>query len=298
MMICLLLKKINKKMLNKIKDEIAKIRFLRMFYIKYLKRFDNKARIYLTMSCNLNCLYCVNQFFKDSQEDRLNQYEIIEDYKKWANAINREKKDVIFTGGEPTLYPHFIELLNGIDSSVKIQVDTNMVWSEEFLQSYIHGLKRPIKLYASYHPVAGNPGNIIRTVKELKKYKKFEGYIHMIDAGLSKDYIKKSKRVFSNNGIPLMIDEDQYGFFEGSSKKFRKKIICRKKVYLIAPDGDRYPCVSYLIRQRRPLENFIKDGLKSPLSITYCNDYGFCAPCDGLGEMSVEKITGKSKESQ
>lgn len=263
--------------------ELRNITFLRNIYLKYFKRFDEKLRIYLTLACNLKCGYCVNNF-----HGKLYPFKHLSG-KEWIKIINREGKDIVLTGGEPTLHKDFIQIVNGIDPKIDVRGYTNLVWTDKFLEEYIKKVKRKVDFYVSYHISSGDVQRFIEILKKLKKSGKFNGTVHTVCS--DKNRIKELKKIFSKNGISIGVDDDQYGMFhESCSKKFRKKVICSKKLYLIAPNGVRFRCLSYLVRNKQPLEDLTKTKLLNPTFCDKCDDYGYCAPCDMLGEVVIKSI--------
>lgn len=265
-----------------LKEKLRKNDFLRHLYLFHFKRFDGKVRIYLTLECNLSCHYCVNRFL-----GKIKKYKLVSGT-DWIKAINRERRDVAFTGGEPTLHPDFIEIINGIDPKLHVKVYTNFKWNNDFLKRYIKEIKRQVEFYGSYHPPSGRPEQFIKIVNELKKHNKFNGSIHAIRYRNQEKFLREVSKIFKKKSIDIEIDKDQYEVYDYCAKKFDKKVLCSKKVILIAPDGYRYQCVSKIVRGLYPLENFIKGHISSEKIESIC--FGYCAPCDGLGEVSFKEL--------
>ena len=238
------------------------------------------AHIYLILKCNLNCSYCVNE--ANPKENRHKEYKLAH-ADKWIEAINRMNRDVAFTGGEPTLHPEFIEIVNGIKKELKVIVYTNLVWSDEFTDKLISNLNRPIEILASYHPSSGKPEKIIEILKKLREKNVFQGTIHSVGTKQQEKFLIENVRpLFKKENFFLTIDKDQFNFFnEGRcSMKSRRTVHCSGKSIIIAPDGTRYPCVSKMLRMKDPLENIFKENLKGDFYSSVCQDYGFCSPCD------------------
>jgi len=267
---------------NSLLVKLRNIKFLRNLYLRYFKKFDGKIRIYLTFNCNLNCPYCVNKF-----HGSIHPFNIISG-NEWIKIINREKRDVILTGGEPTLHRDFIDIINGINPNLHIKVYTNLKWSDKFLSEYITKVKRPVKFYASYHISSGNPKKFLYVLNKLKKAGKFRGFVHTVCSDNKK--AKELKRFFAGQDVKLAVDDNQYDMFEGCSKKFKKKVNCANKIFLIAPNGVRFRCLSYMLRNKQPLENLKSERLSDALFSDECTDYGYCAPCDMLGEIHIKKL--------
>lgn len=267
-----------------LQNTIGSIGFIRNFYLKHLKKFDNKLRIYLTLECNLKCLYCVNDCHGDIPKGLFSTVPA----EKWIEAINREKRDVIFTGGEPTLYPGLIDVLNGIDPKIHIKLYSNLMWSPKVMDRYIHEISRDVELYLSFHSSSKNPQRFIDNAIKLKQSGKFNAVVHTVDTPENREFIETALEQFKEHHITLIVDDDQGEVYdEASSQEFRKSVICSKKLILISPNGDRFQCVSKMVRAADPLENIFDGPLNDPLVVRDCDDYGYCAPCDMLGEVKV-----------
>jgi MoaA/NifB/PqqE/SkfB family radical SAM enzyme len=266
---------------NPILNKIKSINFIRDIYIKYFKKFDGRIIVYLTLACNLSCPYCVNEFHnKKAFFPQLSG-------KQWVDIINKEKRDVVFTGGEPTLHKDFIYILNNIDSDISVEILTNLKWTDKFLDDFINKVRRPVAFFASYHP-PHDLGRFAYVLKKLKANGKFMGSVHAISTSKERDSAVRS--FFKKEKISIGFDSDQYRMFEGCSKKFSKRVICSKNIYLIAPNGVRYKCVSNLLLDKFPLEDLKNERLKDSLMSGACNDYGFCAPCDLFGDIKIKKL--------
>lgn len=69
------------------------------------------ARISLTDKCNLRCVYCMPED-KVYENNLINDILSFNDYKFIINGLSQVGiKKIKFTGGEPLLYPHLIELI-------------------------------------------------------------------------------------------------------------------------------------------------------------------------------------------
>lgn len=264
----------NTKLFNKLKEtEIY-------WKIKNKLNRNISAHIFLTLQCNLNCQYCVNQ--ANPKESKIKKY-IFSPGEKWVSAINRMKKSVILTGGEPTLHPDFIKIVNNINKKIPIIIYTNFCWKKEFLNKFIKELRRPVKIFGSYHPSGGKPEKVLEVISTLKQKGLFDGMIHSVGTKQQKEFLENTARsFFKKHNLFLTIDKDQFEFLDaaGCSMKFRKKVHCSGKNILIAPDGTRFQCVSKMLRMVDPQENIFKERLRKDMISSRCPDYGFCSPCD------------------
>lgn len=277
-------KKIRKAIFNSIplpenvKDSIRKK------FDKKQQKFDGWMRIYLTFKCTVKCRYCVNEFWPEA--DKKFDYQLLNG-KDWVKIINKTKRNVVFTGGEPFLHPDFIEIINGIDRSIDVKIYTNFTCD---VDDFTRKATREVNFFGSYHPCSGPPEKFLSNINKLRDAGKFNGSIHAILSETQVDFVTKTVSLFKEHGWELLLGEDQYTLFESASKKFRKKVKCKRNIILIAPDGTRYPCVSKMVRHLGGQENLLDEPLRKTWITCICDDYGYCAPCDGLGENKTQML--------
>ncbi len=82
--------------------------------------------VYLMNSCNLNCIHCwVNPSFTREKEKK-NHLSITKFKKIFDQAVKLGLKKVKLTGGEPLIYPHFVELVEYLkEQKINITMETN-----------------------------------------------------------------------------------------------------------------------------------------------------------------------------
>jgi hypothetical protein len=117
---------------------------------------------------------------------------------------------------------------------------------------------------------------------------RFSYTIHCIKTqeNISSEKIKRLEEQLRCLGIDLCYDDDQRNYL-GSQRSFRKKALCSRRIILLGSDGSRYQCVSKLTRRIDPIENIFKRKMSRKKKKIICNDYGYCAPCDYLGETDI-----------
>lgn len=287
---------INKKMIllkvkNKIKNT-SSFNKLKQFKIYFKIRNSGKQtfplHILLTLNCTLRCSYCVNEF---NSKNHPIKNPPLASAKNWINFINKKSKDVIFTGGEPTLHPEFIQLLNGIDKKLSVFIYTNFCWREDFLEKFIQKIKRPVKFYGSYHVCSGKPERVLKTINSLRDNNLFDGVIHTVETKENHLFLQKVVKEFKENKWHLIVNKNQFDKqYPASSLKFKKRAKCSGQEVFFAPDGEFYPCLSKLLRQKDSLGNVFKNAkITEPISII-CSEYGFCSPCDCEGSKDMELL--------
>ena len=99
-----------------------------------------------TFNCNYRCSYCVQWNEEKIPQVGLKQWEKI-----WDNLFDKYWSGQIrFTGGEPTIYPNFLELLSILLNKHTVDITTNLSFQiKRFTQ-----LVKPggIAISASFHP--------------------------------------------------------------------------------------------------------------------------------------------------
>lgn len=79
-----------------------------------------KVRFYceICSACNLQCKYC---FEKDYAKKFINAKELLD----FLNAVGDMVEDIVITGGEPTLHPDFIEIVQEVAKKFPATITTN-----------------------------------------------------------------------------------------------------------------------------------------------------------------------------
>lgn len=259
-------------------------------WVKHVtSRREKILRIYPTLRCNLKCNYCVNEY--DPDNGKLRQYSEIT-AEQWLKIIAKSKcSTVVLTGGEPTLYKDFFELVNGIPAKYKVRIYSNMTFGPDLFNEK---LTRGVHFLASYHPSCKDAQKVLHCIKEISSNGLVTGDLHLIDTPENSEFIKMSEGFFADNMIPgwaFSIDSDQRDMFPCASKKEKRKVLCGRKIILVAPDGVRYPCIAGMVSKRWALEDLKTKRMGSEWTNVVCDNWGHCAPCDGLGDNKVKFLS-------
>ncbi len=289
---------------------------------------------FLTMRCNLNCTYCLNDF--DKGLDRKSFKEISGE--KWVDALNkinsRPEVPVTFCGGEPFLHKNFIEIINNLKPELNIDILTNLTWGGKGLERFIEEvnperLRRDANyssIRASYHPEQmGNGEKVVKNAKKLKKagfdvgiyavqypsQKQLQAITQMqfrcLDSGIDfrvKDFTGKFEGI-DDLGNPFLITYGDYSKYSGCSfQKTTKECECKTSELLIGPNGRVYKCHRDLYSEEFPTGNITDKDFKIQDRFRHCEKFGQCHPCDtkvktnyqqNLGHTSVEIKNIESK---
>lgn len=240
-----------------------------------MPKYDNRIRIFLTLDCNLACPYCVNREFAP-----VAQYTPLPAV-AWAKAINRIGRNVIFTGGEPFIYPELIKLVNAISPNIGVRIYSNLTKDPT---EFVERVTRSVDFLGSYHPVSGSPDKVLTNIGILAR--RFSGRVHSISwTGHS---LAKARRVLKAAKWSFVVEGDQRVEHAAISNRARRRSVrCISRNVLVAPNGVRYPCVSALLRNTLAQENVITEPLKGADVDVRCPDYGHCAACDGLTQRKI-----------
>jgi len=212
-------------------------------------------RCYLTLRCNLACAFCSNG------HDIAKYREMTAG--EWISHIAFfGTRDVVFTGGEPTLHKDFYQVINGLARTHEMTVYTNC--KESLATSMLPCTPRLLTFRCSCHA---------QTVEEAAKwiehvtairgggYRVFWTTVHCPPAVLD---------VLKPHGIT--VDEPQY-----APEAMDAPVKCHLPRRLVAPDGKRYHCVGKLVKGdpsgRVPYNS---------VDTVQCDTPGLCAACDSL----------------
>ncbi len=297
--------------------------------------FDYYFGAFLNLSCSLPCEYCVQKISLPGQP--IARYPMMSG-QKWAEALNSiagrtkkrflrhpKRKKISITGGEPSLHPDFIYILNNLDKDWKITVTSN--FTSAFFDKDIEFLKQikrrsNLKFNASYHFMYTSIEKFIENVKKVKR----AGFIvhslfivahpaHMKEAEVCRSKllkihkIVKLQRFFGKHEGGLYPSENAYdvvceqedgivnykAYREGFGQSGKKDVYCRVKKVLFAPNGDIYNCHYKLYTGHKDKFGNILDKdlhIVMPQDFFLCHDYGFCNPCDSEGH-AFKDLEGK-----
>lgn len=285
--------------------------------------FNYYFGVFLNLSCSLPCEYCVQKI--TIPQVPIAHYPIISGA-KWVEALNSisgrtkkrflrlpKRKKISITGGEPSLHPDFVYILNNLDNDWKITVTSN--FTSPFFDKGIKAIKsirrrRSLKFNASYHFMYTPIEKFIENVLKVKKaghtvhslfivahpahMKEIEEYRQKL---LKIHPIVKLQRFFGRYNGALYPCEDAYdvvceqedgirnydAYREGFNQAEKQDIYCRMKKVLFAPNGDIHNCHYKLYTGHKDKFGNIFDEdvyIIMPEEFFLCHDYGFCNPCD------------------
>jgi len=297
--------------------------------------FDYYFGAFLNLSCSLPCEYCVQKISLPGQP--IAHYPMISG-QMWVEALNSivgrtkkrflrypKRKKISITGGEPSLHPDFVYILNNLDKDWKITVTSN--FTSAFFNKDIKFLKqikprRNLKFNASYHfmytPIEKFIENVIKVkkaglsvhslfmvahpayIKEAQKYRIRLLKIHPI-VKLQRFFGRHDGNLYPSENVCDIVCEQEDGirnyeaYREGFDQVGKKDVYCRMKKVLFAPNGDIYNCHYKLYTAHKDKFGSLLDKdlhIVMPQDFFLCHDYGFCNPCDSEGH-AFKNLAGK-----
>jgi MoaA/NifB/PqqE/SkfB family radical SAM enzyme len=248
--------------------------------------------------CNYRCPYC---FFEGMWEE-VKERNVYRPVMEWVCAwkrILRKYGDVriLITGGEPFIYPDFVELLKEISPHFSIGFDTNLSCSKELLGSFIKNTEAEnISLGLSFHPRFAEFGSFLEKALLLQKngFKvcvQFVSYPEQIGSiTYYKDRFQERglyfiplpfRGVYNGLDYPASFNAREreliYGASENLAMEHKDKVekllnqvntkqkLCRAgQIYArVDVDGTIYRCGHYVSSPlNRPLGNFFDENFK------------------------------------
>jgi hypothetical protein len=132
----------------------------------------NYVAAFLTLACNLKCSYCINHLSGPAQKTGFLKGE------EWIQALNRLELPadlpITLQGGEPTVHPHFFQIVKGLREDLSIDLLTNLQFNPiEFSKNISPARLKRNSQYASirttYHPETMNWGILLEKVVWMKE---------------------------------------------------------------------------------------------------------------------------------
>jgi len=242
---------------------------------------------FITLRCNFKCEYCITRFSPD--------YDFTFSElpgKKWIDFINGQDNvnTVVFNGGEPTIHPHFPDIINSLKPLKLLAIGTN--YSKVATAALLKITPRDsLILDGSFHPHFISHHDISQNLLRLKDAG-FKVRVHFLDYPGFKVSAADVIRDFYLQGIDAFVQSYE-GFYQGTFYHDQMKIpycglesksrcLCSRSIYTpIAPNGDMYFC-HYLMYSKADfglLGNIDSPPYEFPVDLD-CPHLGYCSPCD------------------
>ncbi len=252
----------------------------------------NYIAVFLFMGCNLNCSYCINKY---EEGKYLRQIMSGDD---WVRALNRIKSrpdlPATLEGGEPSLHPDFIYIINNVREDLKLDILTNLQFDvDEFIKKVkperINREAPYAPIRVSYHPEQMELEPLIKKVLKMQEAG-FRIGVYGILHPYWKDHILKAQEKCLKLGIDFRTKEflgeyqgkiyGTYKYPDAITKTHRKRVLCRTTELIIGPTGHIYRCHSDFYERRTPIGHILDPEFQIEDIYRECTWYGHCNPCD------------------
>jgi len=148
---------------------------------------------YINTECNYRCSYCRPENFATRRAPLARWLEIWDDiYNKYGRC------HISFSGGEPFIYPSFIEILQGMTRHHTVEVSTNLSFDVKPLLEKVN-LKR-IRIGCSLHPETADFEEFLCKIRELKKHD-FEKWVTFVTYPPFLEKMEYYKKRVENEGV-------------------------------------------------------------------------------------------------
>jgi len=217
---------------------------------------------FLTLQCNFNCKYC---FLKKSRSDIISGDD-------WLEILNNQPgNSVILTGGEPTLHPDFLQIVNGLQKE-HVQVFTNL----SFDITLFANIDRKVKIIGTYHPGNANGKSAAETVWTYKRLIRMGHRFLSIHVNKCNRDAGQQQQFFQENNVPLETQGDIYQQPPWKNRSKLGPVICNYPRVYFGPDGKRYSCIH---KMETMDQSGIIESTDCPTRIS-CSNHGDCNPVD------------------
>lgn len=252
----------------------------------------NYMAVFLTFACNLKCSYCINHF-----EAGVISRKIIPGA-QWLEGLNRivSRPDLPLTlqGGEPSLHPDFIYIINHLRKDLPIDILTNLQFNiSEFIDKVEPRRLTRDALYASirvsYHPETMDLDDLIKRTKRLLEAGFSVGIWSVMHPKYGK-IINEAQSRCRDLGIDFRLKEflgeheeklhGTYRYEGACDKKFKKKVLCRTTEFLMDSEGKVYRCHADLYSGVDSIGSIFDSGFQVDNKFRECDHFGHCNPCD------------------
>lgn len=264
--------------------------------------------------CNYNCTYCFLHF----EPEKANIKAVYLESEKWIEIWQNIYKmygpcHILVTGGEPFIYPSFIDFISELSKIHTFEFSTNLSWDIDYFIKKANSQK--IKIEASFHPEFIKPDEFLKRALKLKEKEylistTFVAYPPLINK------IGEYKKLFEANGIEFKIypyrgpylnkkypeeytdrereilEKEGYSIGPRVSKDLLKAYdtnlkkeefpVEKRRCYMgqryakIIPNGDAYRCCAAVGKDWGDLGNIINNTFKFLSELQDCPSYEHC----------------------
>lgn len=260
---------------------------------------------YLTLRCQMNCPYCINQHTGVTRKRK----EL--SAKEWCLALNNidtHGLPITLGGGEPTIHKEFYEIVNGLNPDKKIDLLTNgLAFDLKEFMDRIPPERFTKKGYEykairmSYHPKTTDREELLMRAKTLQESGYPVGIFGVNHPENLAANVEMTARTASY-GIYFFVrdflgyyDDRLYGYYKYRSalNGNRKRCQCKIEELLVGPDGDAYRCHRDLYDGSCSIGSIMNMAFEVKDIFRPCDNYGLCNPCDIKLKLSNDLTTRK-----
>lgn len=169
-----------------------------------LRRYEYRINWEITGLCNFNCSYCINGTNHGSQTPQ------IFSAKEINNFFKNTKKNwlILITGGEPFIYPDFVNICKELTYNNSLQITTNL--SSPLIYEFADKIS-PEKIFilsASYHYLERKKRELTEDFKSKCLYLKSKGFpvlVNYIAHPHTMNRIEEDLAMFNDLGIETFV---------------------------------------------------------------------------------------------
>lgn len=256
----------------------------------------NYCAVFLTLSCQLKCSYCIN-IMGDYDRRKIHHGRPPMSAQDWITALNRiEASDdlpITLQGGEPTVHPDFYAIVNGVNRPMDLL--TNCQFKiDEFISKVSPDKFRRNAPYASirvsYHPEQMELQDTVDRVSKLASLGYQIGVWSVLVPEWKEHIGGDAKKRFLEAGIDFRVKELRDGGVEHGHGTYKyegavgadvfKTCECRTTELLVAPDGSVHRCHSDVYKLRKGIGHILDEEFQLDRKFRICHVFGDCSGCD------------------
>lgn len=252
----------------------------------------NYIAVFLTLSCNLGCSYCINSY------GTLHSQRVLLTGADWARGLNRiiSRPDLPMTlqGGEPSLHPEFNAIIKGINAPLELDLLTNLQFDIDRFMAAVppERLKRAApyaSIRVSYHPEVMEIEPLAARVRRMLDADYSVGIWGVLHPDRVRE-VEQAAKYCTALGIDFRTKEflgeyegvmyGQFAYPPACDGERHPDVTCRTSELLIGPSGDVYRCHADLYAGRAPVGNILAPDFLLDDCFKECSFFGKCNPCD------------------